>query len=377
LLPPGGAPFFQKSNFFLTPLADPFERIAPCRHLPHRIWQLEDHLRNWLIKHCRAGRSFSAALLCLLLLGAWPGTAHAQTGLAPSASFDCTKANGPDEQIICASGALEQDDSLLASSYQSALAAFPDATYQLKLDERAWIRTRDAMCHVTSATKLRGADGQVQKPFISCFLKLYQARTLYLQALAEPTAIFPGRAPGVMAIFTSPGSGPTTINIVQPPPAGKATPPGMSMKLDIAQSQLTSIVARISALYPHGFSQPSHTDMTCKLARQGVFPPFMMQGGPCIDGVRSTYPRSPWGSPITIYAPWADNYDNAADVFQVDFQLYTIIPNPCADLIGAILKSGLTDKMVRVYTARGPTIDPKTPAPAAPACFDAGFDFRL
>jgi len=324
--------------------------------------------------------------LFLLLGGGWISPAQAQQ----QASFNCANAAGPDEQIICAAPQLRSDDAQLASAYRAALAANPGVWNVLIADQRAWIRTRDGMCGVDRLTNIRDASGAIQPRFTACFVKHYHARLLYLQALTMPTTLVgpsPG-GPGGIAIFTSPGStvtfnftpGNSTPGTQAPPPLGgpvnSAQTPG---NVRIAQSELLTIAARIRALHPLGswMDLQTHTDITCQLAANGVFPPAMLQNGPCRSGERDTYPRSPWNSAVTIYAPWADDYGGGAGVFQVDFQLYGIEPNPCGALIGYSLATGQDRGLVRVWTAGGRPIDPANDVAGPLACMDAGFDFTL
>ncbi len=88
---------------------------------------------------------------------------HAGPVLA--ASFDCAKASGKVEQLICADAALSALDEQLAQEYKQALAlvAAPDA---LKQDQRAWLRQARKEC--TNA---------------ECLIKAYQARLSALHAL--------------------------------------------------------------------------------------------------------------------------------------------------------------------------------------------------
>jgi uncharacterized protein YecT (DUF1311 family) len=313
----------------------------------------------------------SAAFVIASLLAA---PAHAQDNPMPAASFNCAAAKTPDTQIICSVPALRRDDSRLASSFLEALSTHPGEEAVLRADERAWVATRNAMCGVARTTEIRDAAGGILQGYVACFETLYSARTLYLLALNEPADFFQGRSPGATAIIISPGS-----QVTFPPIVSQPNPAAAAASIHLAQSELVGIVTRIRALYPGntGFGVPAHTDMTCELASKGVFPAALLQNGPCSSADRATYPRSPWGTPVTIYASWADNYVGGNRIFQVDFQLYGATPNPCSDLIADSLGSGQDAKLVRVWTAAGPAIDPQTQAGGAPACGDAGFDFRL
>lgn len=151
-------------------------------------------------------------------------------------------------------------------------------------------------------------------------------------------------------------------------------------KLRLAQSELIFIATHIRTLYQgtSGFSSETHTDMTCDLAARGVFPAAMLTSPQCLPDRPETYPISPWGSPVTIYAPWADDYPGQDKRrFQVDFQLYGTTPNPCYGLIAYSLQTKQDTGLVKIWTAGGPPIDPSDGPDGAANCEDAGFDFVL
>jgi uncharacterized protein len=63
-----------------------------------------------------------------------PGLARAESAPMPPASFDCTKAPGVDEHVICSDPLLRQADHDLASAYKAARSVATDKA-RLRADQ--------------------------------------------------------------------------------------------------------------------------------------------------------------------------------------------------------------------------------------------------
>lgn len=63
-----------------------------------------------------------------------------------AASFDCNRASTATEKAICASTSTGQLDERLAETYRTALSVLPEAQAALREEQRAWLRSRDALC---------------------------------------------------------------------------------------------------------------------------------------------------------------------------------------------------------------------------------------
>jgi uncharacterized protein YecT (DUF1311 family) len=90
----------------------------------------------------------------------------------PPASFDCAKAPGVDERVICGDPLLRQADHALGQAYQAARAAATDKA-RLRADEHGWVMQRDRECGVDKFTLLT-ADNLPR--FSDCFLGEYDER---------------------------------------------------------------------------------------------------------------------------------------------------------------------------------------------------------
>jgi uncharacterized protein len=83
-----------------------------------------------------------AAVLALLTVPAFAQLANVQPNAPTSPSFDCAKARGRVEKMICAEGALASLDRRIADLYAVALAQTTDQG-DAKRDQRRWLGDRD------------------------------------------------------------------------------------------------------------------------------------------------------------------------------------------------------------------------------------------
>jgi uncharacterized protein len=132
-------------------------------------------------------RALATLLACLLL--SFSGFCHgpAQAESVP-AGFDCDKASGADERIICSDPALRQADLDLAGLYQGLIRSHSDSAYvaTLRADEHGWIMLRNKECRVSKATKLTDANAG---ELVDCFLDAYEERRADLEQMqANPGA---------------------------------------------------------------------------------------------------------------------------------------------------------------------------------------------
>lgn len=112
---------------------------------------------------------------------------------APSvtdAGFDCDKASGVDEKIICSDPLLRQADADLASHYVALICATPDSARVavLRSDEHGWIMLRNKECDVTKATKVTDA---TRAAYVDCFLDAYEERIGDLDRMKEDPSADP------------------------------------------------------------------------------------------------------------------------------------------------------------------------------------------
>ncbi len=128
----------------------------------------------------------SAALVASVYLGLAPSSVLAQNQ-APSKgpAFDCSKASGEVEKLICSDAGLAALDRKLAAVYKAALAkAKDDVPKFLRTEQRGWVKGRD------ECWKAKGADNPVYltESWIAtdvreCVEAQYQLRTAELQVL--------------------------------------------------------------------------------------------------------------------------------------------------------------------------------------------------
>jgi uncharacterized protein len=114
-----------------------------------------------------------------------PGLARAESAPMPPASFDCTKAPGVDEHVICSDPLLRQADHDLASAYKAARSVATDKA-RLRADQHGWITQRDHECGIDKFTVVTDAN---RPRFVDCFLDEYDERMGDLQQMSlRPTA---------------------------------------------------------------------------------------------------------------------------------------------------------------------------------------------
>ncbi|MBU6398046.1 MAG: hypothetical protein KGL20_03390 [Rhodospirillales bacterium] len=349
----------------------------------------------------------------IVLLAFFAGAAlpaRSQPNEMPPASFNCDTATGKDAKVICATPALRREDARLGAFYLAALSANPNSQAALHLDEKHWLTTRDRMCGVNSHTQIFDQNGQVKNSLENCFFQNYRGRILYLQTLSRsfaPPDPAPEIAPGGQVVVTMPAMPPgagypgqTLVSIngvpamirggapitaaptitpwqAAPPPS---TPEEVRGKDHLAQAELLAIVKNTRTLYPAspGFGLPPHTDITCALADKNAFPAAMTQGQHCQPNELNTYPRSPWGLPVLVFAPWGDDQSANPSMFQVYFSLDRAYYNPCAELIKYSVGTGQDKGLARLFLGDGlPVVSVKDAIASAPACEEAAFDFAL
>lgn len=106
----------------------------------------------------------------------------------PEAGFDCDKASGADEKIICSDPLLRQADADLARRYEALIRATSDSARVavLRSDEHGWIMLRNKECDVTKSTKVTDA---ARFRLADCFLDAYEERIADLDRMkADPAA---------------------------------------------------------------------------------------------------------------------------------------------------------------------------------------------
>ncbi len=109
-----------------------------------------------------------------IVLLSGPAKAHAAVTMPP-ASFDCAKAPGVDESVICSDPDLRQADHVLGRAYRALREAAPNGAYKASLrnDERSWILQRNAECNVNRYTVVTPAN---RPGLVDCFLDEYAER---------------------------------------------------------------------------------------------------------------------------------------------------------------------------------------------------------
>jgi uncharacterized protein YecT (DUF1311 family) len=111
----------------------------------------------------------------------------------PDASFNCSKAAGVDERVICSDPLLRQADGNLLVSYRAARLAGKNPAHRamLKDDEHSWILRRNNECQITKYTVVTTAN---RPGFVDCLLDQYAERIADLRQMAlhpatDPAAI--------------------------------------------------------------------------------------------------------------------------------------------------------------------------------------------
>lgn len=114
-----------------------------------------------------------------------PSPARADSTPMPPASFDCTKAPGVDEHVICSDPLLRQADHDLAAAYKAARSVATDKA-RLRADEHGWVIQRDQECGIEKFIIVTDAN---RPRFVDCFLDEYDERMGDLQQMSlRPTA---------------------------------------------------------------------------------------------------------------------------------------------------------------------------------------------
>ena len=73
-----------------------------------------------------------------------PGTAAAQAAKPVTPSFDCAKASGQVEQLVCKDAGLASLDRKLADAYAKAMKGWPaDVAKEQRAVQRGWVKGRD------------------------------------------------------------------------------------------------------------------------------------------------------------------------------------------------------------------------------------------
>jgi len=103
------------------------------------------------------------------------------------ASFDCAKASGVDEKLICSDDLLAHADRSLSGFYKTLLASIRHDIKQTdKEDQGKWIKQRNTQCGITKNTEVTTANRQL---YVKCFLKSYGQRGQDLFDRANSVAI--------------------------------------------------------------------------------------------------------------------------------------------------------------------------------------------
>jgi uncharacterized protein YecT (DUF1311 family) len=99
-------------------------------------------------------------------------------GAAWGAGFDCSKASGPVEPVICASAPLSALDEQLSQAYAAALQAPQLSAATLRLDQRHWLAARDdeAWGYLSEPATAKDAAQRL--------IASYQQRIAFLRGLA-------------------------------------------------------------------------------------------------------------------------------------------------------------------------------------------------
>jgi uncharacterized protein len=128
----------------------------------------------------------SAALVTSVCLGLDPSSARAQSqAQSKGPAFDCSKASGEVEKLICSDAGLAALDRKLDAVYKAALAkARDDVPKFLRTEQRGWVKGRD------ECWKAKGAgdpvyltESWVATDVRGCVEAQYQLRTAELQVL--------------------------------------------------------------------------------------------------------------------------------------------------------------------------------------------------
>ncbi len=109
------------------------------------------------------------------------------------ASFDCSRAAGVDEKLICSDALLRHADLELSRHYKELLQSIPDASRValIRSDEHSWIIRRNYECGVSKSLTITDPD---RAAYVDCFIAAYEERQWDLARIkddpsADPTSI--------------------------------------------------------------------------------------------------------------------------------------------------------------------------------------------
>jgi uncharacterized protein YecT (DUF1311 family) len=101
--------------------------------------------------------------------------------LARAASFDCAKANSPQEKAVCSSPELSSADDHLAAAFKIALASAPAGLQpDLDADQREWFRLLAVECPPNKI--------HLGPNMTACLLRNYQSRTIEIRQMVQKKA---------------------------------------------------------------------------------------------------------------------------------------------------------------------------------------------
>ena len=140
-----------------------------------------------------------ASVFALAALASAPGAARAQ---AKGPAFDCSKAQGEVEQLICKDEGLAALDRKLDEVYKAALAKARDDVPQfLRTEQRGWVKGRNECWKAKDGTYIT-ASWQA-KNARECVEGNYKIRTSELQALMR---LVPPKGPVFFACENNPAN---------------------------------------------------------------------------------------------------------------------------------------------------------------------------
>ncbi|MCB1706811.1 MAG: MliC family protein [Halioglobus sp.] len=117
----------------------------------------------------------AVTLQAIALASATTAATWAAAACASEPAFDCTRAQGQVQELVCTDAALASLDRRLAEVYQTVRRTLPDADLpQLKSEQRGWIKGRD--------------DCWKSDNVADCVTLAYQGRTVELQILTGQLA---------------------------------------------------------------------------------------------------------------------------------------------------------------------------------------------
>jgi len=153
--------------------------------------------------------------LSFALLGA--SVVHAQ-GLSGPA-FDCTKAEGAVEELICEDAELGALDRKLHAVYEAALAKARDAMPKtLRAEQRGWVKGRNECWKAQEGNAVFLTASWQATSVRDCVLGNYQLRTAELQAVWQ---LVPAKGPVFFACDNNPANEVVATFFETDPPAAR------------------------------------------------------------------------------------------------------------------------------------------------------------